>query len=76
MNNAIKMAEARIASNNKTAQRIRTGEYATTAAQGSSATGGGSYKTNKGHGRKGNTGGNKTSNKDAEIETIAKNWFN
>ncbi|SUD90413.1 hypothetical protein [Psychrobacter phenylpyruvicus] len=76
LNNAIKMAEARIASNNKTAQRIRTGEYATTAAQGSSATGGGSYKTNKGHGRKGNTGGNKTSNKDAEIEAIANKWFN
>lgn len=75
LNNAIKMAEARIASNNKTAQRIRTGEYATTAAQGSSATSGGSYKTNKGHGRKGNTGGNKTSKKDAEIEAIAKNWF-
>lgn len=76
LNNAIKMAEARIASNNKTAQRIRTGEYATTAAQGSSATSGGSYKTNKGHGRKGNTGGNKTSNKDAEIEAIANKWFN
>lgn len=75
LNNAIKMAEARIANNNRTANRIRTGEYATTAAQGSSATGGGSYKTNKGHGRKGNTGGNKTNNNNAKVTTIANKWF-
>lgn len=65
LNNAIKMAEARIASNNKTAQRIRTGEYASTTDVGSTQSRAG-YRTNKNHGRKG------TDNKPKVSPTVQK----
>lgn len=65
LNNAIKMAEARIASNNKTAQRIRTGEYALTA-DTSTTQSGSSYKTNKKHNRKGGESGRTSGNAKAD----------
>ena len=65
LNNAIKMAEARIANNNRTANRIRTGEYASTTDTGATQSRAG-YRTNKNHGRKG------TGNKPKVSPTVQK----
>lgn len=65
LNNAIKMAEARIANNNRTANRIRTGEYASTTDIGATQSRAG-YRTDKNHGRKG------TGNKPKVSPTVQK----